>query len=66
MSATPDLRSQFSYAQHQARRLRALAEECRSVARAIQLRPDRERVLEMAQQHDAAAALLEVILGPER
>ena len=65
MSATPDLQSQFSYAQHQARRLRALAEECRSVAQVIHFRPDRERVLEMARQHDAAATLLEIMLGPE-
>ena len=47
-----------------ARRLRALAEDCRSVARIIQYRPDQERMLEMAQQHDAEADQLEEAATP--
>lgn len=41
------------------KQLRALAEDCRNVARIIQYRPDQERMLELAQQHDAEADQLE-------
>ena len=41
------------------RRLRAFAEECRSTVRAMLSRPERERMLQMAQQHDAEADQLE-------
>lgn len=42
-----------------AERERALAEKCREMARVLHFRPDRERVLEMARQHDVEAARLE-------
>ena len=47
----------------QAERERRLAQECRDIARRLHLRPDRERVLEMARWHDAEAARLEATAG---
>lgn len=41
------------------RRLRAFAEECRGTVRALLSRPERERMLKIAQQHDAEADQLE-------
>lgn len=41
------------------RRLRAFADECRGTVRALLSRPERERMLKMAQQHDAEADQLE-------
>jgi len=65
MVAFPDDQEPLSSALHRARRLRALADDCRDVARIIQYRPDQERMLEMAQQHDAEADQLEAIAIPK-
>ena len=44
----------------EAARLRALAAECRDLARVISLRSDRESLLENARQYEQAAARLEM------
>jgi hypothetical protein len=59
MVVLPEAMAKLPYALLRAKRLRALAEECRSLAPYLQLRPDRERVLQMAKHRDAEAAWLE-------
>ena len=65
MAASPDAQIQLSYALHQARRLRELAQTCRDVAQRLHVRPDWERVLEMAHQHDAETDQPEAAVAPE-
>jgi len=45
--------------QREAARLRAMAEECRSVARQISLRKDAQLLEEMAERYEAQARALE-------
>lgn len=59
MAALPDRQGLRPSVMQRVRRLRAFAEECRGTVRALLSRPDRERMLEMAQQHDAEADQLE-------
>ena len=59
IDASPTAETQLSYTLRQAKRFRDLAQNCRDVARCLHFRPDRERVLEMARQHDADAARFE-------
>jgi hypothetical protein len=61
MVALPDMPAQLTSALQRAKRLRVLAEDCRSMARIIQNSPDQERMLAMAQHHDAEADQLEAI-----
>ncbi len=65
MVALPDGQEPLASAQHRVRRLRALADDCRDVARIVQYRPDQERMLEMAQRHDAEADQLEATAMPK-
>ena len=61
MAVPPDSQGLRPSVMQRVRRLRAFAEECRSTVRALLSRPDRERMLEMAQQHDAEADRLEEV-----
>ena len=65
MVALPDMPGQLTSALQRAKRLRVLAEDCRSMARIIQSSPDQGRMLEMAQHHDAEADQLEATASGE-
>ena len=59
MFAPLDAERSLCYGLLRAKRLHMLAEGCRDLAKRLHFRPDGERVLEMARQHDAEAARLE-------
>jgi hypothetical protein len=63
---TPLSRTRRIPKRREAARLRALAAECRDIARSISLRPDRERLLDMAREHEAIAAKLEAEQAAEQ
>jgi S-adenosylmethionine synthetase len=66
MGVSFDAQGLLPSAQQRAKRLRALAEDCRSMARIIQYRPDQESMLEMALQHDAEADQIETVAISEK
>ena len=49
-----------TFTRRKVERLRVQAMECRSLARMIDFRPDRERMLDMARRLDVEATYLEV------
>ena len=53
------------YMLQRAKRLRTLAKECRDLAQRLYSLPDRERVLEIAQQYDAEAARFREMAVPK-
>ena len=65
MVASPEIQGLLPTALQRARRLRVLANDCRDVARITQHWLDQERMLKMAQQHDAEADQLEAAATPK-
>jgi hypothetical protein len=59
MVASPGSSGMSPYEALRLERLRALAQECRDLAQCLRYRPDREKVLQMARQHDAEADQIE-------